>query len=1222
MSRIPIPIRRMLGLPTTSLQESKSTDFGLFGTSKLPSRNLNSRNAAASFGRVLFISISVFCAVILVVLLSRIYDEAFVPENEIEVSDTQLQWKASTWDPNWPVDDPRREVRNNITLEARWAIETYGAMGQDGGVLKDNNGNQILSDLMEKMQSDLCLQGLATTTYVPIEAWSIGSMFGDVRDEILFDPISDQWVNVLHTPNPPNDAMGDYWIDSNSGEQWTWDGLQWIDAAQDDYLNGILNHYGSRDDFDTYNRIYYTEGEPLSRNMGDLWFQDLDENSGKFTKLSIFNQTSRSWENHPTDNLSDSILSPYESLQPFTPSFCTREEVAVYIFEESLTGIASIGERQNPNGYTVTRESSRDAFVELSITVTPGGLRNPTIFLTEQGFTHEEQFITEISIQPDTWLFLEYEGNETITYTQTRGPPADARETSYTEIGDFIMGDPISWIKPNLWNDIDLDNDGIVDECDDDIDGDGLLNPIMGGNFDQCPNAIPAFNEDGTPNQNWWLDRDGDGLHDDIEDDDIDGDRIPNWINGQGRSLGQIWSESQDEFCRLNPDSCQFFNASLADQDSELGELWSFMIERVATMCDDSFKSSSPEYAAIDCDRGIDITQRSIATDSSELCDDLRFIDYKNAWIDYCGRPSNWEGWTMQTQSDYDEAYTYSVSYLPIVCVITLLLFMILMMKPEYIVPSIVGIITRLDLNSSKTSKTRIFSFLNEVSARITSLVWRTTILLISLVVFVPSLQLLTTGIFISMLVMVVSILVATKSKEGETARFALSSMAIFSGSIMTILMLGETILLPFMFAIGGSFASMSLLAVVSAIRDLTGVRIDHDASRSDGLVDGISLVGTIAGWLFSIWLILAKSWLVPAVAVLLSISAVKRILVGSLQLSRSDQINLGRVRTIIQGRVGWLTIATVVLILALFTVPISIKIPFVWSDFPSSEPYNAGLRAAFWGSVYVVAYTMLFAIPVSIGAAIWLEEYAPRNRIRSAIQTLITNLAGVPAVVFGLFGLAVFLTDRGVGLNLGGSILTAGLTMATMAMPTIVISSQEALRAVPPSIRSGAFGLGCTKWQVIKDHVIPHSLPGMMTGTILAMSRIMGEAAPLILVGAVASTFQEPDAFYYVDYSIQPRIDAALSLIPGIESHASNLPIWADRNPFSANVYEYSGPASNTRGRYTVLPVQVYRWTDAPSEGFKVAAAGTSLVLLSTLVAVNSAAILIRAHYRRYSST
>ncbi|MGB0832636.1 MAG: phosphate ABC transporter permease PstA, partial [Candidatus Thalassarchaeaceae archaeon] len=315
-------------------------------------------------------------------------------------------------------------------------------------------------------------------------------------------------------------------------------------------------------------------------------------------------------------------------------------------------------------------------------------------------------------------------------------------------------------------------------------------------------------------------------------------------------------------------------------------------------------------------------------------------------------------------------------------------------------------------------------------------------------------------------------------------------------------------------------------------------------------------------------------------------------------------------------------TVSFVVLALASVTVPVSIQIPFVWSNFPSSEPYNAGLRAAFWGSVYVVAYTMLFAIPVSIGAAIWLEEYAPRNRLRSAIQTLITNLAGVPAVVFGLFGLAVFLTDRGIGLNLGGSILTAGLTMATMAMPTIVISSQEALRAVPSSIRSGAFGLGCTKWQVIKDHVIPHSLPGMMTGTILAMSRIMGEAAPLILVGAVASTFQEPDAFYYVDYSFQPRIDAALSWLPGVESHATNLPIWADRDLFSANVYEYYGPASNTRGRYTVLPVQVYRWTDAPSEGFKVAAAGTSLVLLATLVAVNSAAILIRAHYRRYSST
>ena len=231
-------------------------------------------------------------------------------------------------------------------------------------------------------------------------------------------------------------------------------------------------------------------------------------------------------------------------------------------------------------------------------------------------------------------------------------------------------------------------------------------------------------------------------------------------------------------------------------------------------------------------------------------------------------------------------------------------------------------------------------------------------------------------------------------------------------------------------------------------------------------------------------------------------------------------------------------------MVIALFAIPMNIHIPFVWSDYTSSEPYKAGLRAAFWGSVYVVGYTMLFAIPLSIGAAIWLEEYAPNNSFRRGIQALITNLAGVPAIVFGLFGLALFLTDRGIGLGLGGTVMTAGMTMATMAMPTIVISSQEALRAVPPSLRNAAFGLGCTKWQVTKDHVLPHAMPGMMTGTILAMSRIMGEAAPLILVGAVASVFTEPDAFFYVSYQYTPSLDGFASWFPGIEPHLQNLPL------------------------------------------------------------------------------
>ena len=163
MSRIPPLIRRVIGLPSRSITASESGEFGLFGTSKLPPRNLDSRNAAASLGRILFISIAVFCAVILAVLLTRIYGEAFVPENEIEISDTQLQWKASTWDSNWPLDDPRRYERNNITLEATWTIATYGGMGLDGSLLVDANGDPVVSDLMDTMRTNLCLNGLASS---------------------------------------------------------------------------------------------------------------------------------------------------------------------------------------------------------------------------------------------------------------------------------------------------------------------------------------------------------------------------------------------------------------------------------------------------------------------------------------------------------------------------------------------------------------------------------------------------------------------------------------------------------------------------------------------------------------------------------------------------------------------------------------------------------------------------------------------------------------------------------------------------------------------------------------------------------------------------------------------------------------------------------------------------------------------------------------------------
>ncbi|HII26744.1 MAG TPA: phosphate ABC transporter permease PstA, partial [Candidatus Thalassarchaeaceae archaeon] len=424
-----------------------------------------------------------------------------------------------------------------------------------------------------------------------------------------------------------------------------------------------------------------------------------------------------------------------------------------------------------------------------------------------------------------------------------------------------------------------------------------------------------------------------------------------------------------------------------------------------------------------------------------------------------------------------------------------------------------------------------------------------------------------------------------------------------------------------FLLTIGTSITLLSSLGVIASIWSIWGLRPEEGVRPSEGFTEGASLIVTITSYLLAIGWVFNSGFIVGSICLLMSASAFKRLIEGASQLTRSKDINEDRVKRVVMGRDGWILVASVVMIVAFFTIPFEIVNSFIFSNYPSQQPYRAGLRAAFWGSVYVVGYTMLFAIPVSIGGAIWLEEYAPKNYWQSAIQTLVTNLAGVPAVVFGLFGLALCSSSSGFGLGLGGTILTAGITMATMAMPTIVIASQEALRAVPPSLRQGAFGVGCTKWQVIKDHVLPHAMPGMMTGTILAMSRIMGEAAPLILVGAVTSVFQEPDPFYFVDYTVLPTLDGFISWIPGLEVALTELPMWADRPIMTADPTSFTHWGSNPSGKYTVLPVQVYTWTDQPEEGFKVAAAGASLVLLGTLVMVNSVAILVRAHYRKFSN-
>jgi phosphate transport system permease protein len=227
-------------------------------------------------------------------------------------------------------------------------------------------------------------------------------------------------------------------------------------------------------------------------------------------------------------------------------------------------------------------------------------------------------------------------------------------------------------------------------------------------------------------------------------------------------------------------------------------------------------------------------------------------------------------------------------------------------------------------------------------------------------------------------------------------------------------------------------------------------------------------------------------------------------------------------------------------------------------SSFASRFPERAGVRAALAGSIWLLALTALIAFPVSVAAAIYLEEYAEKGWLNKAIQTNIANLAGVPSIVYGILGLALFV--RALGFD--RSVLSGALTLSLLVMPVIIMASQEAIRAVPQTIREAAYGLGATRWQVISYQVFPMALPGIMTGTILALSRAIGETAPLILVGAVGFVAFTP---------------------------------------------------SGVMDEFTVLPLQIYNWISRPQDEFRELAAAGIIVLLLLLLSMNAVAIVLR---------
>ncbi|MEX1248770.1 MAG: phosphate ABC transporter permease PstA [Anaerolineales bacterium] len=244
-----------------------------------------------------------------------------------------------------------------------------------------------------------------------------------------------------------------------------------------------------------------------------------------------------------------------------------------------------------------------------------------------------------------------------------------------------------------------------------------------------------------------------------------------------------------------------------------------------------------------------------------------------------------------------------------------------------------------------------------------------------------------------------------------------------------------------------------------------------------------------------------------------------------------------------------------------------------------SSHPEIAGVRTAILGSLWTISIAIFFSLPVGVAAAIYLQEYAHDNFINRIIQTNINNLAGVPSIIYGILGLAIFVRAFGdftSGIAFGAAdpstangrtIMSAGLTLGILVLPVIIISAQEAIKAVPGSLREAGFGLGATRWQTVWSHVLPNSLPGILTGSILAVSRAIGETAPLVVIGA--ATFIQVDP---------------------------------------------SGPFS----KFTTLPAQIYQWTVRPQGAFHNVAAAASLVLLVMLLALNATAILLRNRYSR----
>ena len=271
---------------------------------------------------------------------------------------------------------------------------------------------------------------------------------------------------------------------------------------------------------------------------------------------------------------------------------------------------------------------------------------------------------------------------------------------------------------------------------------------------------------------------------------------------------------------------------------------------------------------------------------------------------------------------------------------------------------------------------------------------------------------------------------------------------------------------------------------------------------------------------------------------------------------------------------IGMLTLAALIVNLAIDGA--ARLTPHFFTSFPSRFPAQAGILSAWVGTTLVMVVTALTAVPMGIAAGVYLEEYAPKNWLTALIEINIANLAGVPSIVYGLMALGLFVYQ----LKLGQSILSAGLTLALLILPIVIVATRESIRAVPGSMREAAYALGATKWQTTRDHVLPYSMGGILTGVIIALSRAIGETAPLVTIGALTFIAFLPDAPVKGEF---PFISFDWLMSP-----------------------------------FTVMPIQMFNWVTRPQQEFHLNAAATGLVLMVMTLIMNGIAIYFRYRFRK----